>query len=62
MALIEADWGLGAQVFCGSTTIGASKKPRESNYCLNNERAEDEEIVIANRNRLQNLIGASHIA
>ena len=62
MALIEADWGLDAQVFCGSTTIGASKKPRESNYCLNNERAEDEEIVIANRNRLQNLIGASHIA
>ena len=62
MALIEADWGLDAQVFCGATTIGSSRKLRESNYCLNNERAEDEEIVIANRNRLQNLIGASHIA
>ena len=61
MALIEADWGLDAQVFCGSTTIGSSKKLRESNYCLNNERAEDEEIVIANRYRLQNLIGASRI-
>ena len=62
MGLIEANWGLGARVFCGSTIIGSSKRLRDSNYCLNNERAEDEEIVIANRNRLQNLIGASHIA
>ena len=62
MALIEADWGLDAQAFCGSTTISSSKKLKESNYCLNNERAEDEKIVIANRYRLQNLIGASHIA
>ena len=61
MALIEADWGLDAQVFCGSTTIVSAKKLKESNYCLNNERAEDAKIVIANRYRLQNLIGASHI-
>ena len=59
MGLIEANWGLGARVFCGSTIIGSSKSLRDSNYCLNNERAADEEIVIANRNRLQNLIGAS---
>ena len=61
MGLIEANWGLGARVFCGSTIIGSSKRLRDSNYCLNNERAEDAKIVIANRYRLQNLIGASHI-
>ncbi|GIS52088.1 MAG: hypothetical protein Ct9H90mP27_5790 [Gammaproteobacteria bacterium] len=53
MGLIEANWGLGARVFCGSTIIGSSKSLRDSNYCLNNERAADEEIVIANRNRLK---------
>tara|TARA_A100001011_G_scaffold61037_1_gene60913 strand:+ start:270 stop:1019 length:750 start_codon:yes stop_codon:yes gene_type:complete len=61
MELIEAGWELEAQVFCGSTIIDSSKSSIDSNYCLNNERAGDKETVITNRNRLQNLIGASHV-
>ena len=61
MELIEAGWEIEPQVFCGSTIIESSKNSRDSNYCLNNQRAGDKEIVNTNRKRLQNLIGASRI-
>ena len=61
MGLVEAQWDMGCQVFCASTSIDASKNAKESNYCLNNERVSDKRTVIANRSRLQHTIGVSQI-